>query len=161
MNQRFVVKRLPDGRAMLNLGCGTRMHHGFNNLDFSPYVFFANHRGLANILYKIKIISEDRWMNILKIDPDIISWNILKGVSFLDNTFNVIYSSHVIEHLDKDFSVPFVLKECYRTLREGGIIRIVVPDLYDIISRYLKAFQQLEIENEKDLPAYDKKRVII
>jgi|GEM_PF-5507475 len=100
-------------------------------------------------------------MNILKIDPDIISWNILKGVSFLDNTFNVIYSSHVIEHLDKDFSVPFVLKECYRTLREGGIIRIVVPDLYDIISRYLKAFQQLEIENEKDLPAYDKKRVII
>src|SRR5579859_7062573 len=30
---RFPVKLLPDGRAMLNVGCGTRMDWGWNNLD--------------------------------------------------------------------------------------------------------------------------------
>jgi|GEM_PF-6941157 len=55
MNQRFVVKRLPDGRAMLNLGCGTRMHHGFNNLDFSPYVFLLIIEDLLISYIKLKL----------------------------------------------------------------------------------------------------------
>jgi 2-hydroxychromene-2-carboxylate isomerase len=40
----------------------------------------------------------------------------------------VVYHSHVLEHLPKDAAPRFV-GECYRVLAEGGILRVVVPDL--------------------------------
>ncbi len=50
-----------------------------------------------------------------------------------DNSFHFIYSEHMIEH------VPLVggqkmLKECYRVLRPGGVIRIVTPSLHFLTS---------------------------
>lgn len=143
MRYRFPIKRLSDDRAILNLGCGTRMHLECNNLDFSPYTFLVKHINLAKLLYKTKIISENRWENILKMDPHIISWNILKGIPFPDDTFDVIYSSHVIEHIEKDF-VPIILKECHRTLKKSGIVRIVVPDLQVIVEKYQRVLQSLD-----------------
>jgi len=41
---------------------------------------------------------------------------------------DVLYSSHMLEHLDRDEASTF-LKEARRILRCGGIIRIAVPDL--------------------------------
>ncbi len=36
------------------------------------------------------------------------------------------------------------LKECYRVLEQGGIIRVVVPDLQLIIDRYVSSISRLE-----------------
>ena len=55
---------------------------------------------------------------------------------FSDNTFNEIYASHIVEHLDYTGELRFTLKEWYRVLRPGGKIYISVPDL-DVLAALL------------------------
>lgn len=43
-------------------------------------------------------------------------------------TAELIYSSHTLEHVNNK-AVAFFLKEAYRILKPGGIIRIVTPDI--------------------------------
>ena len=52
-------------------------------------------------------------------------------------TVDIIYSSHTLEHFDKEQGEQF-LSECYRVLKKNGIIRIVVPDLKGFVEHYLK-----------------------
>ena len=128
---------------MLNLGCGTKMDGNWNNLDFSPYARFAYHIGIAKFLRKIGFISEERFQNLLDVDPEIILWDLRKGIPFDDDTFDVVYHSHFLEHIDKD-GAPAFLRECYRALKTGGILRVVVPDLQKIIIRYNSAVNSIE-----------------
>jgi ubiquinone/menaquinone biosynthesis C-methylase UbiE len=60
-----------------------------------------------------------------------------KGLPLSDETVDFIYSSHFIEHLSYSDSIK-LLKECYRVLKRGGWIRVVVPDLQVITNKYLK-----------------------
>jgi SAM-dependent methyltransferase len=132
---RFKVKLLADGRAALNLGCGTRMHWSWNNLDSSPYIWLAHHPTFARILNKVGVISEERYQRLLTVDPEAVRWHLAKGIPFADNTFDVVYQAHLLEHLDREVA-PGFLKECLRVLKKNGIMRIVVPDLELLISRY-------------------------
>jgi predicted SAM-dependent methyltransferase len=61
----------------------------------------------------------------------------LKGIPVPDNSFKVVYHSHVLEHFSREAGVAFI-KECYRVLEKGGIIRIAVPDLEQIAKNYLE-----------------------
>lgn len=92
---------------LLNLGCGSRYHAFWTNLDFvsnSPYV---------------------------------IAHNLLKGIPFKDESFEVVYHSHVLEHFTKNDGKRFI-EECYRVLKFNGVIRIAVPDLEKIVIEYCK-----------------------
>lgn len=46
---------------------------------------------------------------------------------FADNSVDNYYTSHTLEHVNIK-SLLFVFNEFYRTLKKGGILRIVVPD---------------------------------
>lgn len=92
---------------MLNLGCGSFVHDDWINVDFKS--------SLRNV----------------------ISCNLLNGVPFPDNEFDVVYHSHVLEHFPKQNALTF-LKECFRVLKPGGVMRVVVPDLESIVREYLK-----------------------
>lgn len=59
------------------------------------------------------------------------------GLPFPDNSLCGIYSSHMIEHL-RLRQVQRLFVECYRTLKPGGRIRLVVPSLERAIEAYLK-----------------------
>ena len=100
-NKTFEVKHLEDGRSMLNLACGGKMHPEWNNIDFSTLSLLTKNMGLTEILRKANILSEKRFQRLLKTDPDIIRWDLRKGIPFEDNTFDVTYHSHFLEHLDK------------------------------------------------------------
>lgn len=52
-----------------------------------------------------------------------------------DNTIDYVFSEHVIEHVEFEQGM-FLLKECLRTLKSGGRIRIATPDLAKIIAIY-------------------------
>lgn len=52
----------------------------------------------------------------------------LKPIKIKDFSAEIVYSSHVIEHLT-DEAVQFFFKESYRILKKGGIIRITAPDV--------------------------------
>ena len=55
-----------------------------------------------------------------------------KPFSFRDSTFDYIFSEHQIQCLSYTKGL-FMLKECLRVLKPGGLIRIVTPDLKTII----------------------------
>lgn len=75
--------------------------------------------------------------------------NILKGLPFEDDYFDAIYISHFIEHLTNNQSL-FVLRESIRVLRQGGIIRIVVPDLENICREYLNILEKVKENSNFD-----------
>jgi len=139
---RFPLKYLPDGRAMLNLGCGTVMDWGWNNLDFSYYALLAPRRSLTRLLSGIGVLSRHRYEMVSRVDPDIISWDLRKGIPFRDGSFDVLYHSHTLEHLDHDLAAGF-LKECHRVLKPNGILRVVVPDLERLICEYWESLAEI------------------
>jgi predicted SAM-dependent methyltransferase len=47
---------------------------------------------------------------------------------FNDNTFDYVFSEHMIEHIDYHAGHA-MLQECFRVLKPGGRIRIATPDL--------------------------------
>lgn len=56
--------------------------------------------------------------------PDIVHDLNILPYPFVDNSFNLIKASHVLEHLDKPFAV---MKELHRLLESGGKLVVKVP----------------------------------
>jgi predicted SAM-dependent methyltransferase len=64
---------------------------------------------------------------------------------FQDATFDEIYASHVVEHLDYVKELAATLKEWRRVLKPGGLIYISVPDL-DILAGLLLSKDKLSLK---------------
>ena len=81
-----------------------------------------------------------QWINLdyQPVHPSIQKANLLEKLPFADNSCDVVYSSHFLEHIPKS-KVPLFLKECYRILKSGGEIRLVLPDLENICKEYLSS----------------------
>lgn len=60
---------------------------------------------------------------------------------FGPNSINNYYSSHTLEHIKPEL-IGFVLAEIYKSLRPGGLIRIVVPDVSLAIQKYVNCDQR-------------------
>jgi SAM-dependent methyltransferase len=85
----------------------------------------------------------------------IVKYNLLKKLPFDNSYVDVIYCSHFLEHLAPVQAEQF-LNECYRILKYGGIIRIVVPDLENIAEEYLRRLRLAFADNtETNLLMYN------
>jgi len=120
----------------INIGCGIHQINGWINYDFNVFIFFAKVSILRKILNRLKFIPDGykEFMDQV-IKENIHFANAGKHIPERDNSVNVIYSSHMLEHLDKEETIQF-LKEARRILVSGGIIRIVVPDFDKLINDY-------------------------
>jgi predicted SAM-dependent methyltransferase len=118
------IKKLKDGRAMLNLGCGNKYHQDWNNINFAS---------LTDKLFKK--------------DPNIIYYDLRKGIPFQDECFDVVYHSHFLEHLERQKAIE-IISESYRVLKNGGITRIVVPDLEYLAREYFRALTSVRKDKE-------------
>jgi SAM-dependent methyltransferase len=143
----FPVKLTADHRAMLNLACGTRMHREWNNLDFSPYARLARRPVLAWMLKTSGFLSPERRGRLDEVDPEIISWDLRKGIPFPSETFDVVYHSHFLEHIDRENALG-LLQQCHRVLKTGGILRVVVPDLEWLVNEYVSSLQHRKQKND-------------
>jgi len=56
-------------------------------------------------------------------------------LQFSDKTFDLIYSSHVLEHFHRKDTLD-VLKEWVRVLKDDGILRLSVPSFKNLIKIY-------------------------
>ena len=61
-------------------------------------------------------------------EPTVIRHDVTLGVPFDEGHFDAVYHSHVLEHLRPQQGRELIT-ECYRVLKPGGLLRIVVPDL--------------------------------
>jgi predicted SAM-dependent methyltransferase len=111
----YTPRILPDGRAMLNVGCGNRYHPQMTNIDH------------------------------IAVSSAVIAHDITAGLPFADNTFDVVYHSHVLEHLQQE-TAHNLLRDCYRVLKSQGVLRVLVPDLEFSVMLYLKALN-IAIQN--------------
>ena len=102
----------------LNLGCGDRFHPSWTNINFTS-------TGAGVIAHDLK-----------------------QGIPYPDNFFDVVYHSHVLEHLNKKEAEIFI-RECDRVLRPQGILRVVVPDLEQIAKMYLYSLEKASNGSEE------------
>ncbi len=77
------------------------------------------------------------WLNV-DIEPkakDVAYMDATKPFPFADQTFDYVFSEHMIEHISFAEG-QFMIRECYRVLKPGGKIRISTPDLAFLIELY-------------------------
>ena len=96
------------------------------------------------------------WTNVdlEPIDPAIQQFDITKGLPFEDQQYDAVYHSHVLEHLDPSDGER-LLSDCYRVLKPGGILRIVIPNLEQIATLYLENHRQAWDGDETAAVNYD------
>lgn len=88
------------------------------------------------------------WNNLdLYRSKDVVYHDLNKGIPFGDNVFDAVYSSHLLEHFSREKG-EFLIKEIFRALKSGGIVRLVLPDLEGIVKEYSK-----NIENFRSNPS--------
>ena len=77
------------------------------------------------------------WTNVdLSGDECTLAIDVCKGLPFPDESFDVVYHSHLLEHIPQA-AAGVLMSECTRVLKPGGTIRILVPDLEQIARLYL------------------------
>jgi predicted SAM-dependent methyltransferase len=92
----------------LHLGCGPIKLAGFVNVDNS-----------------------DHWK------PDVCEDVLDYLARQLNGSVDNIFSCHMVEHLEYPDEVGMFFKLCYRALNQGGVLRVLVPDLRKVAKAYL------------------------
>jgi len=93
-----------------------------------PYML---HIGCGDIKFN-KWVNIDINDNLSTVD---IVWDATESFPFQNQSCFLIYSEHFIEHLTIEQASSF-LTECYRLLEPGGISRIAMPSLEEVIKKY-------------------------
>lgn len=121
----------------INVGCGMTPTKGCLNFDNSFSIRLSAYPGLSNILHKMKFIDQSQMQYIRFCREHNIGWaDATTRIPVPDNSVEVLYSSHMFEHLDRREAAMF-LAEARRVLVSGGIIRLAVPDLEKHVNSYM------------------------
>ena len=102
-----------------NLGCGTKLYQDFLNIGYWPHLS-------EGMVYKDLNGTESTFM---------LNHDLRNGIPAEDESLDLVYHSHMLEHLSYTDGIEF-LRECFRVLRPGGIMRVLVPDLELWINAY-------------------------
>jgi predicted SAM-dependent methyltransferase len=93
------------------------------------------------------------WINldVSPADPNVLAVDINSGLPFSSEFATICYSSHVLEHLDKA-GARNLIAECFRVLKHGGVIRLVIPDLEALVREYLRVLDAVTSgDGQRDL----------
>jgi len=99
----------------INYGCGGNFKEGWLNVDLFP-----------NDAPNYKLI------------------NLLEKHPFPNNTVQLGFSEDVLEHLNQAESI-FFISEIYRTLAEGGVLRLSFPGLEGVLDRHYSPPSELRV----------------
>ncbi len=106
--RRHIIDRYLESNNVkkLHLGCGTIVMNGWLNTDLNPR------------------------------SGDIAFLDIEEPLPFPNDSFEYIYSEHLIEHIALEKAI-FHLAECRRVLKKGGKLRIATPNLLFLIKYFV------------------------
>lgn len=77
----------------------------------------------------------DGWINIDREARADLNLDLREGLPFPDGAARLLYNEHVIEHITVD-EARRCLKDWFRVLEPGGVLRIATPDLAYVVERY-------------------------
>ncbi len=111
-------------------GAGTEAVPGWLSFDASPTLRLQRLPIIGNLLRsRLNCVFDD----------EIQYGDIVRGLPLPDESVDVIFCSHVLEHLAlEDFYTA--LENTKRVLKSGGVFRVIVPDLRLDVEDYLKAY---------------------
>jgi len=123
----------------VNVGCGMSPTEGWINFDNSFSIKLATFPVLASCLYRAGLIGQAQMAYIRFCQEHTIRWaDATRHLPLADASAEVLYSSHMLEHLDRREAAGF-LSEARRVLAPGGIIRVAVPDIEKFVDMYLRS----------------------
>ena len=109
----------------IQYGCGLTAPLGWQNFDASPTLR----------LQKLPLIGEILARKRVRFPANVDYGDIVRGLPVATGSADGVYCSHVLEHLSlEDFRIA--LANTFSILREGGIFRLVMPDLEYEVVRY-------------------------
>jgi predicted SAM-dependent methyltransferase len=118
----------------LNMGCGAVRPEGWVNIDSSLNAHLQKIPLLRSITRKL-------FGTVQYDNHNVVYMNLNKRWSaYKDNSVDVVYASHFFEHLSLS-SADLFLKESFRCLKPGGVIRLVVPDIYKLAKNYIEEYE--------------------
>jgi len=144
MTRGTVDPHLPQPRSAagardvrVNIGCGATPTVGWANLDNSFTIKLARWTMAIRLLAKVRILDTQSCAFAEIVNQKNIRFaNATRRIPYANDSVEVVYSSHMIEHLDRREATAF-LHEVRRVLRPGGVVRLAAPDLNQIVTEYL------------------------
>lgn len=136
----------------LHLGCGLITPPGWINVDGSWNARLAKHPVMRRVLHTLHLLPPDKlevpW------NSEVLIHDVRKPLPFPADSASAVYASHLLEHLYLQEGRQLI-RECFRVLAEGGVLRVVVPDLHSIVREYLgeRPFGELPKDFESLPPA--------
>lgn len=84
-------------------------------------------------------VRKEGWVKVdLAGIPVDLAWNLAQPLSFPNKSVEAIFHEHLLEHMTLEVGLRMI-DECYRTLRPGGVLRVVVPDATDLVVAYAES----------------------
>jgi len=124
---------MPPTPDKLHLGCGLVSPTGWLNVDGSWNAKLAKRPMIRKALVTLGVVGQEAldvgWSR------DLFIHDVRKPLPWPDGSFRAVYTSHLLEHLYFE-TARTLLRECRRVLKPGGVLRVVVPDLEDIVRAY-------------------------
>src|SRR5262249_24559768 len=118
-------------RPRANLGCGHIQPEGWINVDFSNRGRLAHHLPWIDAaMVKFGVFSKTDFNRKTTL-PDL-----RKPLPWPDSHLESIYCGEVLEHLKPD-EAERLIKECFRALAPGGVLRVCVPDVHRFWQKYV------------------------
>lgn len=111
----------------VQFGCGFSAPDGWINYDASPTLRFE----------KLPLLGKLYTRNINRFPNSIQYGDVINGLPEEPNSVDLLYCSHVLEHLALD-DFRCALRNSLILLRPGGVFRAVLPDLEFEARRYLE-----------------------
>ncbi|MBS3029898.1 MAG: methyltransferase domain-containing protein [Dolichospermum sp. DET50] len=130
-------------RTLLNLGCGQTRPDNWINTDCSLNSLLQKMQLISFILTKLYNRTSYSSSNAIYMDLN-------KRWKFTSDSVDVVYASHVFEHLTLVTAKLFI-QEAYRVIKPSGVIRIIVPDLYKLSKDYIQKYETGEQDAYKEL----------
>jgi SAM-dependent methyltransferase len=138
----------------IHLGCGLITPAGWINVDGSLNARLAKHPIVRRWFHALRLLPGDKigvpW------NPKVLIHDVRRPLPFPDSSASAIYASHIFEHLYLQ-EARNLFHDCHRVLADGGVLRIVVPDLHSIVREYLgeRPFGALPQDSQSE-PAADR-----
>lgn len=126
-------------KLRINIGCGRAPTEGWLNFDNSFSLKLSKYPVIISILRRLGWLGKAQIENLsFQRDAAVAYCDARKHIPIPDGSAEVVYSSHMVEHLDPEECIVH-LQEVKRCLCAGGIVRLALPNLRWHVSNYINS----------------------